>query len=450
MATKKLVPIPGSNKKPFRGAKVIATAPSDERLEVTVRIRPRNPLPEARDMLKLSAEPMRQLTHEQYEKSYGASAKDIALVKKFAKEQNLSVVRVSAARRSVILAGTVVDFNRAFGVSLKSYAYSGGTYRGRTGSVKVPADLAPLVEGVFGLDNRPAVTRLRALPRAAVNSARPFAVSEVVKLYNFPAGFDGSGQTIGIIELGGGYRPADLDSYFSSIGLATPTVIPVSVDGGTNDPTTVNSQDQEVALDIQVAGAAAPGAKLVVYFGPGPGTNKQFLDALTKAIHDTENNPSIISISMGNPEDIPTTNFQTQFNQCPAICSLIGHYSVHRFRRQRRGRHRSQSVERSRSCRFSGIESLCAFLRWNPPDSAKRCYLSRIGLEPEGRGCIRGGGSRRFVWFGRGWSQWPVRDAGLSATSRSAQVSESDWIQGTRRSRCHGRWRSRVWLQHSC
>jgi kumamolisin len=323
MATTKLVSIPGSNKKPFRDAKVIAAAPSDERLEVTVRIRPRNPLPDPQDMLKLSAEPMRQLTHEQYEKSYGASAKDIALVKKFAKEQNLSVVRVSTPRRSVILSGTVVEFNRAFGVSLKSYAYSGGTYRGRTGLIKIPAHLAPVVEGVFGLDNRPAATRFRALPQAAASGARPFAVSELVKLYNFPAGFDGSGQTIGLIELGGGYQPADLDTYFSNIGLATPTVIPVSVDGSANSPSTPDN-DAEVALDLEVAGAAAPGAKFVVYFVPTPSTTKGILDALTKAVHDTENNPSIISISFGGPEAIPTNSYQRQFDKSLQAAALLG------------------------------------------------------------------------------------------------------------------------------
>src|SRR5271169_3468049 len=119
MASKKMVSIPGSRKQPLKNATVVAPAPSDERLEVTVRVRRRNPLPKAEDMLELSGAPLQQMTHDQYEESYGADAKDIALVRKFAQEHNLNVVRESAARRSVILAGTVADFNRAFGVSLK-------------------------------------------------------------------------------------------------------------------------------------------------------------------------------------------------------------------------------------------------------------------------------------------------------------------------------------------
>jgi len=324
MASKKMVSIPGSEKQPLKDAQVVAPAPSDERIEVTVRVRPKNSLPNARDMLKFSGAPLQQLTHEQYESRYGADAKDLALVRKFAREHNLIVVRESVARRSVILAGTVVDFNRAFGVSLKTYAYPRGTYRGRTGPVQIPAELAAVVEGVFGLDNRPVAKRHSSLPHAAANGARPFTAAELAKIYNFPQGFDGSGQTIGIIELGGGYRPSDLDAYFSSLGLPTPTVIPVSVDGGTNAPSSANSDDAEVVLDIQVAGAAAPGAKFVVYFAPNDAASNGFLDAITKAIQDTENKPSVISISWGGPEIIPTSSFQVQFDNELQAAALLG------------------------------------------------------------------------------------------------------------------------------
>jgi kumamolisin len=323
MASKKMVKIPGSEKRTYRNARVIAPASSDERLEVTLRLRPKTPLPKAQDMLKLSKAPLKTLTHNQYEKLYGAGEKDLALVKKFAEEHNLSVVRESPARRTVIVSGTVADFNRAFGVSLNVYAYANGTYRGREGSIRIPAELSTVVEGVFGLDNRPVARRHHLRPRAA-DGAQPFNGVQLAQIYNFPQGTDGTGQTIGIIELGGGYRPSDLDSYFSSLGLTTPTVIPVSVDGGTNSPTSANSDDAEVVLDIQVAGAAAPGAKFVVYFAPNDAASNGFMDALTKAVHDTDNSPSVISISWGGPEEIPNSNFQTEFDKELQAAALLG------------------------------------------------------------------------------------------------------------------------------
>ncbi len=227
-----------------------------------------------------------------------------------------------------MLSGTVADFNLAFQVSLQTYEYPGGTYRGRVGPVRIPADLADVVEGVFGLDNRPVVKRRAIMHREsstnAADGAQGFTPDQLARLYDAPAGVDGTGQAIGIIELGGGYRPEDLAVYFKGLGIPTPTVIPVSVDGGANAPTTADSDDGEVALDVEVAGAIAPGAKIVVYFAPNDATAKGFLDALTKAIHDTENNVSVISISWGGPEEVAGNGFQVQFDQALQAAAMLG------------------------------------------------------------------------------------------------------------------------------
>jgi kumamolisin len=322
--SKRMVSIPGTEKRAVRNAYVVAPAPSDERLEVTVRVRPKNNFPKPETMLTFSGAPLPQLTPTQFVQRYGTDAKDFALVREFAKQNSLAVIRESAARHTVILSGAVANFNRAFGVSLKTYAYPRGTYRGRTGTIKIPADLAPVVEGVFGLDNRPVAHRCNSSSHATVNGIHPFTGAELAKIYNFPHGADGSGQTIGIIELGGGYIPSDLAKYFSVLGMPMPKVVPVSVDGGTNTPSGPNSYDAEVALDIQVASAAAPGAKIAVYFAPNDAASNGFLDALTKAIHDTENNPSVISISWGCLENIPTPSFKVQFDKALQAAALLG------------------------------------------------------------------------------------------------------------------------------
>jgi kumamolisin len=125
--------------------------------------------------------------------------------------------------------------------------------------------------------------------------------------YNFPQTFnsttlDGTGQCIGIIELGGGYTNTDLQTYFSEIGTPLPNVVSFSTDGSTNQPSgDPNSADGEVMLDIEVAGAVAPAAQVVVYFGPNQGNG--FYDAINAAVHDTEHKPSVLSISWGESED---------------------------------------------------------------------------------------------------------------------------------------------------
>jgi kumamolisin len=128
---------------------------------------------------------------------------------------------------------------------------------------------------------------------------------------------------IGIIELGGGFRPADLTAYFKQIGVTLPTVTAVSVDHGSNNPTTAQSDDGEVMLDIEVAASIAPGAKIVVYFAAGT-TDRDFLDAISTAVHDEVNNPSVISISWGGPEASATASFQTEFDQTLQSAASLG------------------------------------------------------------------------------------------------------------------------------
>ena len=164
----------------------------------------------------------------------------------------------------------------------------GTQYRARTGAIQVPAALVGSIEAVLGLDNRPHVKphfRLHGAnaPKAKAPKSISYTPRQVAQLYQFPLDVDGTGQGIGILELGGGYRPADLKTYFSSVGVNEPKVTAVLVDNAKNKPTNPNGADGEVLLDIEVAGSVAPGAAIAVYFAPN--TTSGFQDALTTAIH---------------------------------------------------------------------------------------------------------------------------------------------------------------------
>ena len=91
------------------------------------------------------------------------------------------------------------------------------------------------------------------------------------------------------------------------------SVTAVGVDGATNSPSgDPESADGEVTLDIQVAGAVAPAAKIAVYFGQN--TDQGFYDAISAAVHDKARKPSVISISWGMPEDRWTPQTMNAFN----------------------------------------------------------------------------------------------------------------------------------------
>ena len=322
--------IPGSERSAMLGAKAVGAAAPDERFEVTVRLRAK---PSARSAADGGAHDDRQpaqrqyLSREEFAASHGADPQDITKVTDFATTHHLVVVESNAARRSVVLSGTATTLSAAFGVTLQQFEHDGGTYRGRTGSISVPTNLAGVVEGVFGLDDRPQAEphfqRLHAdgevVSRAAGASFTP---PQLASLYKFPSSLDGSGQCIGIVELGGGFKPADIKTYFSGLGLPVPAVKAIRVDGGRNHPTNANSADGEVMLDIEVAAAVAPKALIAVYFAPN--TNQGFLDAVTTAVHDSVNKPSVISISWGSAESNWTAQAMTQFDQAFQAAAAMG------------------------------------------------------------------------------------------------------------------------------
>ena len=324
--------IRGSERAALPQAHIAHALPPDEQLEVTLRLRPKTPLAALPNPSALADVPPAQrtyLTREELEHQMGTDPADVQQVVAFAQAHHLAVVHADAGRCSVLLAGSAAHFNQAFGTELHQYSYPEGTYRGRTGPLTVPAALGDIVQGVFGLDNRPAAEahfRVRPSPGAGAITARAvsqsFTPPQLAGLYDFPAGLDGTGQTIAIIELGGGFKPADLKAYFTGLKLPVPAVRVVSVNGGRNQPTNANSADGEVLLDIEVAAAVAPKARIVVYFAPN--TSQGFLNAITAAIHDKTNKPTIISISWGGPESTWTTQALDQFDQAFQTAALLG------------------------------------------------------------------------------------------------------------------------------
>ena len=316
MPSEERVQLPGSYRAAVEGASTAGPVPSTEVIQVTVIVRRKNgsELPPLEDFAYRGGRKANYLTREEFAKKYGADAADLAAVGAFASQYGLTVAEQNQARRSVVLLGTVGNMQAAFGTSLEYFESPAGKYRGRTGYLTLPSNLAQIVSAVVGLDDRPvAKMHLRRRRRAAQPSGlSPLVVAQA---YNFPSGAQGSGQTIGILELGGGYSTSDLSTYFSGLGIKAPTVSSVSVDGAANQPGVDTDADAEVMLDIEVAGAVAPGAHIVVYFAPN--TDQGFIDAITTAAQDTTNKPSVLSISWGGPEDSWTSASATaMLNAC--------------------------------------------------------------------------------------------------------------------------------------
>jgi kumamolisin len=267
-----------------------------------VLVRPRAPLPEPEELARQPLLERRYLTRRELAARYGADRRDLAAIADFATEHGLHVRRASAGRCSVVLVGPARRMEAAFSTRLSHYRSRHGDYRGRSGHLHVPATVAPAIEAVLGLDDRPQATpACRAVPHEQVEQARKtsFTPSRIAELYDFPRDLDGSGQRIAVIELGGGFRRSQLHRYFEKLGKPLPKLTAVSVDGVRNRPGVRHGADGEVVLDVEVIGAIVPGAEQLVYFAPT--SDRGFVDAVTTALFDPRG-PSVISISWGQAE----------------------------------------------------------------------------------------------------------------------------------------------------
>ena len=268
-----------------------------------------------------------RLTKAELERRYGADPDDVELVAATLSSLGFEVTGQDTGSRLVTVGGAVSALAEAFGAELSQVtsAVPGSservTHRYRVGALQIPAGLGGAVVAVLGLDTRPqAGSQARLADPAAVEVS--YTPPQVAAIYQFPAGTDGTGQTIGIIELGGGFSASDLDTYFSGLGIAVPSVTAQGVDGATNVPDQApDGADGEVLLDIEVAGSVAPGAGQVVYFAPN--TDQGFIDAVTTAVHATPT-PTAVSISWGQSEDSWTAQARSSLDAAIADGVALG------------------------------------------------------------------------------------------------------------------------------
>ncbi len=351
MTGQSFVPLPGSERGSLPDAQELGAVDESQQLEVTLVTRRRAALPQ--DLVEGPA----TLTREQFAEQHGTDPADLELIRTVLAGHGLEVTSTDAGARRVMVRGTVADLSATFGATLRLARTPDPVtgqnmveHRYREGGLQVPAALAGIVLAVLGLDNRPqARTQFRRAPATTARTAAPaptapapdapvpgspgpaaapaaapasFTPPQVAALYQFPAGTDGTGQTIAIIELGGGFGSSDLDPYFAGLGLPVPSVTAASVDGAANQPgQDPNGNDGEVLLDIEVAGAVAPGAAQVVYFAPN--TDQGFVDAVTTAVHATPT-PAVVSISWGQSEDSWTAQARTSLDQAMADAAALG------------------------------------------------------------------------------------------------------------------------------
>jgi kumamolisin len=301
--------------------------PDDDRIALPGSSRPE--APDATDHHAVDDDAPIELTvmlRRRTDGELGAYSDDMRVVTAALQAAGLEILLADTTSRRIRVRGTASAVSETFDTRLRtvtSRAPDGSTvtHRQRTGELHLPAALGDRVIAVLGIDDRPqARSRFRiAAPGAVSVSYTPLQIGEA---YDFPADTDGTGQAVAIIELGGGFAQSELDTYFAGLGITGPTVTAVGVDGAQNEPgQDPEGADGEVLLDIEVAGALAPGAAFTVYFAPN--TDAGFVDAVSEAVHATAT-PAAISISWGQNEDDWTAQARTAMDSVFADAVQLG------------------------------------------------------------------------------------------------------------------------------
>ncbi|PKR85159.1 S53 family peptidase [Heyndrickxia camelliae] len=325
----KHVQIIGSERKILPNARRASEANLNDEISVLVIVRRHSKDKDSSAILNDCQFSKIHYTHEMFEKNFFIHPDDLKILEDFADEYGLKINETISSSGIVSLTGSIENLSRAFQVEMADYEHPHFHYRGRNGYVHIPQKLSHIIHAVLGLDNRPQTkAHFRLMQNGDIRMRKngqpsSFTPLEIAKLYNFPQDIDCSEQCIGIIELGGGYLKDDIDQYFSRLGVPAPEIVDIEVDGAKNSPTgDANGPDGEVALDIEIAAAVAPNAKIAVYFAPN--SDAGFLKAITTAIHDKVNKPSVISISWGAPEKSWTKQAMDAMNKAFKDAAALG------------------------------------------------------------------------------------------------------------------------------
>jgi hypothetical protein len=269
----------------------------------------------------------------QFGPRFGPSLVQAAAVADALRSAGLRPGQVSANRLSIPVTATAAAIEHAFGITLDSYRLSGGREAyANTSAPKIPANVAPLVQGVVGLNNlypqqhlvsaaKPhasgdPLTAVPVLPKGAgsprrtpsvttaigpqpcsaatnsgANTIDRFAQSYGMKLL-YQQGDFGQGIRIGVVELEPNAK-SDITAFEKCYGIST-AVNYVKVDGGAG----TGAGSGEAALDIEVLAGLAPKSVIDVY--QSPNTGRGFLHDVSKFV--TSDTDRVLSVSWGGCE----------------------------------------------------------------------------------------------------------------------------------------------------
>ncbi|HEY6325176.1 MAG TPA: S53 family peptidase [Candidatus Cybelea sp.] len=319
MTAQNPVPIAGTHRNVWPGAIAVAELADGDAL-LTAWLRPRmgGELDAARAG-QLGATPPAQRVYAsraELARDTDADPSDVELLQAYCAKMGVDVV--GTHWRSVTLGGPIAKLVEVFGATASIYELPDQRrFRHRSESLHAPGEIASMLRGPFGIHQWPRSHAIGALQGHTL----PLSAQDVAARYEFPDG-DGTGQTVGVIQLRGTFKPDDFTKCMTAQRVTARMPVVKRVDNAELVHAEETEKDVESAIDTQIVGALAPGAQIVVYAAPDD--ERGVLDAVRAAIFDEENRPSILSISFGFAEHLWTPVALEILDELFTAAALLG------------------------------------------------------------------------------------------------------------------------------
>jgi len=280
------------------------------------------------------------LTPEQFGQQFGPSDADIATVTTWLESHGFNVNRVSAGRTVIEISGNAGQIRNAFHTEIHNFVVNGESHWANASDPEIPAALAPVVAGFVSLNDFPDESFSQRVGQIvpSANRDQPQLTGEcknsttgatfacyAVTPYDFAAIYNalplwsgtggpvinGTGQAIAIVgqsEICTQFAPGDtfnacgsrddVLAYRTVFGLSgTGPAVRIFVDGA--DPG-LNSGETEADLDVEIAGAVAPGAQIDLAIAQSTSATQG--DRLAAIYIVDTNLAPVLSMSFGNCE----------------------------------------------------------------------------------------------------------------------------------------------------
>ncbi|HYK93969.1 MAG TPA: protease pro-enzyme activation domain-containing protein [Thermoplasmata archaeon] len=258
---------------------------------------------------------------------YGVSPSTYSTLERYFTDHGLTVEHTWSDRLALTVDGTAGDVAAAFGTQLMTGTWEGRSVRYPATIPTLPAALAGQVAAVSGLSDGFSRFSFSLAPAPVLAGPAQGRTSTFITpsaahlLYGMSALYNltgsstfAQGKGIALVLWGDGYAPSDIQTFFTNYypaGFPAVSFGYINVDGAPapseSAPSDPSQAPQELTLDMEWAGSAAPGATLTAVYAPdGPVSNgyspsdAALEDALRSAVDLS--GVDAVSMSFGTPD----------------------------------------------------------------------------------------------------------------------------------------------------